>query len=187
MTKKNRKTTNNDPIEDKTKIIDEKCSNHCVDEEDKDHKILELTADLAATSDKLMRTLAEIQNTKRIAEREKADILKYGISKFAKDILSIRDTLKLALTNMIDDNPIVVGIKQTMNMFDKVLKNYNIVIIESENCDFNPHYHQAILEVESDLDVGKIVQVMQDGFMIEDRLLRPALVTVSKGKNNQNK
>lgn len=149
---------------------------------DQAEQIIRLQSDVKSLSDKLMRALAEVQNTRRIADKEKSDALKYGISKFAKDILVIRDTMKLALANADESSPIVDGIKQVINIFDKTVLNYGIKIIESDGAQFDPNYHQAIMEVESDLEPGMVVQVMQDGFVLEDRLLRPAMVTVSKQK-----
>ncbi|MDO4975068.1 MAG: nucleotide exchange factor GrpE, partial [Alphaproteobacteria bacterium] len=115
-------------------------------------------------------------------EKEKADISKYSISGFAKDVLRIRDNLQLALFNSKEDTSAIIdGIKLTMSELDKILNNYGIKIIDSMGKPFDPHKHQAMIEIESkDQEPGIIVQVMQEGFMIHDRLLRPALVGVSK-------
>ncbi len=153
------------------------------DELEMEEQIIQLKSDVRSLTDKLMRALAEIQNGKRIADKEKADALKYGVSKFAKDILVIRDTLKLALVNADESNPIVEGVKKVLDIFDKTIDNHGVKPVASEGVKFDPNLHQAIMEVESDLGAGMVVQVMQDGFMIDDRLLRPAMVTVSKGKN----
>lgn len=132
--------------------------------------------------DKLLRAIAESQNIQKRAEKEKADISKYSISGFAKDVLRIRDNLQLALFNSKEDTSAIIdGIKLTMSELDKILNNYGIKIIESMGKPFDPHKHQAMIEIESkDQEPGIIVQVMQEGFMIHDRLLRPALVGVSK-------
>lgn len=132
--------------------------------------------------DKLLRAIAESQNIQKRAEKEKADISKYSISGFAKDVLRIRDNLQLALFNSKEDTSAIIdGIKLTMSELDKILNNYGIKIIDSMGKPFDPHKHQAMIEIESkDQEPGIIVQVMQEGFMIHDRLLRPALVGVSK-------
>lgn len=132
--------------------------------------------------DKLLRAIAESQNIQKRAEKEKADISKYSISGFAKDVLRIRDNLQLALFNSKEDTSAIIdGIKLTMSELDKILNNYGIKIIDSVGKPFDPHKHQAMIEIESkDQEPGIIVQVMQEGFMIHDRLLRPALVGVSK-------
>ena len=132
--------------------------------------------------DQLLRAMAEVQNTKKRAEKEKADISKFSISGFAKDVLRIRDNLQLALqSNMKDAGAIVDGIKLTMSEMDNILGSYGIKIIESVGKPFDPNFHQAMIEIETeDSEPGIVVQVMQEGFMIYDRLLRPALVGVSK-------
>ena len=132
--------------------------------------------------DKLLRAIAESQNIQKRAEKEKADISKYSISGFAKDVLRIRDNLQLALFNSKEDTSAIIdGIKLTMSELDKILNNYGIKINDSMGKPFDPHKHQAMIEIESkDQEPGIIVQVMQEGFMIHDRLLRPALVGVSK-------
>jgi molecular chaperone GrpE len=132
--------------------------------------------------DRLLRAVAEAQNIQKRAEKEKADIAKYCISEFAKDILSTRDNLQLALNNCVEEkNLIVDGIQLTMSELDKVLLRYGITKIDSINKEFDPNFHQAVVEVEdSERKPGIIVEVMQEGFMIHDRLLRPALVSVSK-------
>lgn len=132
--------------------------------------------------DQLLRAMAEVQNTKKRAEKEKADISKFSISGFAKDVLRIRDNLQLALkSNIQDTGAIVDGIKLTMSEMDNILGSYGIKIIDSMGKPFDPNFHQAMIEVETaDREPGVIVQVMQEGFMIYDRLLRPALVGVSK-------
>ena len=132
--------------------------------------------------DQLLRAMAEVQNTKKRAEKEKADISKFSISGFAKDVLRIRDNLQLALkSDMKDAGAIVDGIKLTMSEMDNILGSYGIKIIESLGKPFDPNFHQAMVEVETEEnEPGIVVQVMQEGFMIYDRLLRPALVGVSK-------
>lgn len=132
--------------------------------------------------DQLLRAMAEVQNTKKRAEKEKADISKFSISGFAKDVLRIRDNLQLALNSGTKDTgAIVEGIKLTMSEMDNILENYGIRIIDALGKEFDPNFHQAMIEIETtDKTPGIVVQVMQEGFMIHDRLLRPALVGVSK-------
>lgn len=133
--------------------------------------------------DQLLRTIAELQNVKKRNEIEKANISNFSITAFAKDVLSIRDNLCLALANCKDhSDAIVEGVKMTLKHLDKILESYNIKIIASLNKQFDPNYHQAMSEAVSDKEPGTIIQVMQEGFMIKNRLLRPALVVVSKSK-----
>lgn len=131
--------------------------------------------------DQLLRAVAESQNIQKRSEKEKTEIAKYSISGFAKDVLLIRDNLQLALNNSsAESDAIIDGVKLTMSELDKVLDRYGIKMVESLNKVFDPHIHQAMIEIESDQEPGTVVQVMQEGFMIYDRLLRPALVGVSK-------
>ena len=133
--------------------------------------------------DQLLRTIAELQNVKKRNEIEKANISNFSITAFAKDVLSIRDNLCLALANCKDNSDAIVeGVKMTLKHLDKILESYNIKIIASLNKHFDPNYHQAMSEAVSDKEPGTIIQVMQEGFMIKDRLLRPALVVVAKSK-----
>ena len=132
--------------------------------------------------DQLLRAMAEVQNTKKRAEKEKADIFKFSIAGFAKDVLRIRDNLQLALKSDVQDaGAIVEGIKLTMSEMDNILGSYGIKIIDSMGKPFDPNFHQAMVEIETEeSEPGIVVQVMQEGFMIYDRLLRPALVGVSR-------
>ncbi len=165
----------NDHIEDNTN--DQNTGNN-----DK-NEIETLKNSIKDLEDRLLRSLAESQNIQKRAEKEKDDILKYCISSFAKDILSIRDNLKLALKNFNPENveSIVDGIKLTLSDMDKTLGNHGILEIESKNKPFDPNLHQAILEIPTDdKDSGIVMEVIQDGFTIKGRLLRPSLVGVSK-------
>ncbi|MDR1288973.1 MAG: nucleotide exchange factor GrpE [Holosporales bacterium] len=141
-----------------------------------------LTSRISELEDRLLRSVADLQNLQKRAEKERVDSVRYSVSSFARDILTIRDNLGLALDNCPDEsNAIVDGIKLTITEMDKVLANYGINQIESLEKEFDPHLHQALVEIEvTDQKPGLVVRVMQEGFMIHDRLLRPALVGVSK-------
>ena len=144
-------------------------------------EIEKLTTKIAKLEDQLIRAVAELQNFQKRTEREKADIANFSITKFAKDVLTIFDSLQLALGSCADTkNPIAEGIKLTLNQINKTLETYGISMIDSINKKFDPNYHQAINQIEADAEAGTIVKVMQEGFMIKDRLLRPALVSVAK-------
>jgi molecular chaperone GrpE len=132
--------------------------------------------------DKLLRAVAEIQNVQRRAEKERADAVKYGIAEFAKDILGIHDNLHRALESCGEcSDSIADGIRLTILEMDRTLSRRGVVRIDSVGRKFDPHIHQALTEIEDpEVEPGTIVCVMQDGFMIHDRLLRPALVGVSR-------
>ena len=146
-------------------------------------------------NDKLLRSLAENQNLRKIHEKEKEDLIKYSSSSFAREILNLADNLERAF-GLFKDNPkfkseefkdIVLGIelieKELINSFDK----NGIKSFESVGKKFDPNFHQALNEVESEEESGTVINEIQKGYMLNDRLLRPALVSISKKKANLNK
>jgi molecular chaperone GrpE len=146
-------------------------------------------------NDKLLRSLAENQNLRKIHEKEKEDLIKYSSSSFAREILNLADNLERAF-GLFKDNPkfkseefkdIVLGIelieKELINSFDK----NGIKSFESVGKKFDPNFHQALNEVESEEESGTVINEIQKGYMLNDRLLRPALVSISKKKADLNK
>lgn len=151
----------------------------------KDHESVDATSsvqeEIKKLKEQVLRLAAELQNVKKRTEKEKLETSKFAISSFAKDILTVRDSLQLALDNCDEtNNKIVEGIKLTLDIMDKVLTGQGIVMIKSLGEKFDPNIHQAMTQVASDKPQGTIVSVMQEGFMLNQRLLRPALVCVSK-------
>lgn len=156
-----------------------------IEKDEINEEIENLKLQINDLEDKFLRAVAEAQNVRKQADKEKIDTLKYGIAKFAKDILDVRDNLKLAIVAQNDD-PIITGIKLTLSILDKVLTNNNIIMIDALEAEFDPHFHQAIMEREdNEKKPGTVIEVIQDGFMIWDRLLRPALVVISKNNDAQ--
>tara|TARA_B100002051_G_scaffold55993_1_gene51626 strand:- start:40 stop:723 length:684 start_codon:yes stop_codon:yes gene_type:complete len=141
-----------------------------------------------------IRVLAEMENLRKRFDREKIDSIKYGSVSFARDILSPGDNLERALSaiNQEEDHTqsiknLIEGLKMVQKELSSVLEKNGISKIISMNEKFDPNLHQAIMEVErDDIDEGIIVQEIQTGYMMHDRLLRPAMVGVSK-KPQQNK
>jgi molecular chaperone GrpE len=145
-------------------------------------------------NDKLLRSLAENQNLRKIHEKEREDLIKYSSSSFAREILNLADNLERAF-GLFKDNPkfksdefkdTMLGIelieKELINSFDK----NGIKSFESIGKKFDPNFHQALNEVESDQEDGIVINEIQKGYMLNDRLLRPALVSISKKKTNSN-
>ena len=140
----------------------------------------------------LLRTLADNENNRRRYEKEKDDLSTYVISNFAKEMLSVLDNLQRAMEvsekidiedKNIDSNTknFIEGIQLTEKQLNSIFEKFKITKIESLNVKFDPNIHQAMFEIENnDVEEGTILQVVQEGFKIEDRLLRPALVGVSK-------
>ena len=143
----------------------------------------------------LLRTLADNENNRRRYEKEKEDLSAYIISNFAKEMLSVLDNLQRAIEvsskintedNKIDKNTLdfIEGVKLTEKQLTSINEKFKITKVDSLNSKFDPNMHQAMFEIENDEEEeGTILQVIQDGFKIEDRLLRPALVGVSKKKS----
>jgi molecular chaperone GrpE len=145
-------------------------------------------------NDKLLRSLAENQNLRKIHEKEREDLIKYSSSSFAREILNLADNLERAF-GLFKDNPkfksdefkdTMLGIelieKELINSFDK----NGIKSFESVGKKFDPNFHQALNEVESEQEDGMVINEIQKGYMLNDRLLRPALVSISKKKTNTN-
>ena len=144
----------------------------------------------------LLRTLADNENNRRRYEKEKEDLSTYIISNFAKEMLSVLDNLQRAIEvsskintedDKIDKNTLdfIEGVKLTEKQLSSINEKFKITKVDSLNNKFDPNIHQAMFEIENDdEEEGTILQVIQDGFKIEDRLLRPALVGVSKKKSN---
>ena len=145
-------------------------------------------------NDKLLRSLAENQNLRKIHEKEREDLIKYSSSSFAREILNLADNLERAFS-LFKDNPkfksdefkdTMLGIelieKELVNSFDK----NGIKSFESVGKKFDPNFHQALNEVESEQEDGMVINEIQKGYMLNDRLLRPALVSISKKKTNTN-
>ena len=153
---------------------------------------VELTQEekIKSLEDKLTRSLAEMENQRRRYEKEKEEAFEYGGFSFAKEALNLIDNLERSKQSLENDEALKksealkkisdhleIIYKDTLNIFNK----NNINIIKSINEKLDPHLHQAMMEIEDEnKDAGTIVQEIQKGFLIKDRLLRPSLVAVSK-------
>ena len=150
-----------------------------------------LDRELADTKDRLLRTLAEMENLRKRTEREVADARLYGISAFARDVLTVADSMHLALEALdaelrekADSSVKVLldGVEITERALLNALEKHGVKRIEPIGQKFDPNKHQAMYEAENaTVPTGHIAQVVQAGYLIGDRVLRPALVAVSKG------
>ncbi len=166
-----------------------------INEETYEEEVKDLTVEekLADTENRLLRTLAETENLRKRYEREKEDLGNYVISNFAKETLNILDNLQRALSSIKngeskknDENieKFVEGIELTEKQIINTFEKFKIEQVQSLGSQFDPNLHQAMFEVESeDKEAGIVVEVVQEGYKIGDRLLRPALVGVSKKKS----
>ena len=154
-----------------------------------DALLAERDAEIAELKDRLLRASAETENVRRRLEREKADASTYAATGFARDILSIADNLTRAIAAIPEaarDNDVVksvvTGVEMTAKELESVFQRHGIARIESIGQKLDPHRHQAMMEIEHDGEPGTIVQELQAGYVMKDRLLRPALVGVAKAK-----
>jgi len=166
--------------------------------ETSDNKLDDTSLDkkLKETEDKLLRSLAEIENQRRRFEKEIKDAFEFGSFNFAKESLAILDNLTRAKNAIKTDE-----VLKTNKDLDKFLENISIIEkdlisifekngikkIDVNGKKFDPNFHQAMAEIEDDnSEIGTIVQEIQPGYMLSERLLRPALVGVAKKKNSKN-
>jgi molecular chaperone GrpE len=150
-----------------------------------------LAKEAADAKDRLLRTLAEMENLRRRTEREIADTRQYAVASFARDLLGVADNMQRALATLSADfrdqaDPVVKshieGVELTERELMKVMEKHGIKRFDPQGQKFDPNLHQAMFEVpDPSVPSGTVVQVMQPGYMIADRMLRPALVGVSKG------
>lgn len=150
----------------------------------------QLQKEVADLKDRLLRSLAETENVRRRAEREREDTAKYAMTGFARDILGVADNLGRALTSLGPDargkdpslDALISGIELTDRELASVFERNGIKRIDPSGERFDPNLHQAMMEVDDpSRPSGTVVQVLQTGYIIRDRLLRPAMVAVSKG------
>jgi molecular chaperone GrpE len=151
--------------------------------------ITALQAELADYKDKWLRAQAETENVRKRYEREKEETAKYAITKFARDIVNVGDNFQRAIdavpAGAAEREPalksFLEGVTLTERELLNILERHGIKRLNPKDEPFNPHLHQAMMEVpRGDVAPGTIVQVFQPGFIIEDRVLRPAMVVVAK-------
>jgi molecular chaperone GrpE len=149
-----------------------------------------MRAEIEVLKDQRLRALAEVENVRRRAEREKTEASVYAMTKFARDMLGIADNFSRALAaapaavrDAADPQlkAVLDGVEATDRQLIQTLERYGVKQIDTSDGKFDPNLHQAIAEVPAaGKPAGAIVDVMQTGFMIGERLLRPAMVTVAK-------
>ena len=153
--------------------------------------IEKLTAENADLKDRALRALADIENMRRRAEREAADARNYAVTAFARDLLSVVDNLSRALDNLPSEAraaadgaimTFVEGVELTERELQAVLGRHGVKKLEPRGEKFDPNFHQAMFEVPNEaVPAGTVTEVVQSGWKIGERVLRPALVGVSKG------
>ena len=155
-------------------------------EETLEDKIAKLEAQLKESEDKYLRVHADFENIKKRLEREKYQAIDYASEKFAKDLLAPIDSLEMALQSAnvnLDAAELLgklkEGIELTIKNFNSTFEKHNISKIETDG-EFDPNIHNAVMQVDSENhESGQIVQELQKGYMLKDRLLRPSMVSIA--------
>jgi molecular chaperone GrpE len=151
-----------------------------------------LAQEAADYKDRLLRTLADMENLRRRTDREVAETRAYGIASFARDLVGVADNMRRALESAREGGgeagggggakALLDGVELTERELLKVLEKHGVKQFDPQGAKFDPNLHQAMFEVpDPNVPAGSVVQVIQPGYMIGERVLRPAMVGVSKG------
>ncbi len=153
-------------------------------------RIVELEAEAADLKDKLLRVMAESENVRRRASRDREETAKYAIANFAREILSVADNLQRALSHIDADaraaneaiDSLASGVEMTERELLGILERFGVKPIEAMGQKFDHNFHEAMFELEdAEKPAGTVVHEMRKGYVLQDRLLRPSQVGVSKG------
>ncbi len=148
-------------------------------------ELLARDTQIADLKDRLLRAAAETENTRRRLERDKADTAAYAMTGFARDLLGVADNLQRAVAALPTEgfDNVRAGIEATGRELFAILGRHGITRVETAGQKLDPNRHQAMIEVDHDtLEPGSIVDELQAGYVIKDRLLRPALVSVARAR-----
>lgn len=152
-----------------------------------DNALAAAQKEIAELKDKHLRAVAELQNMQRRAQRDVEDAAKYGVTSAAKPLLGVADNLERALGAVPQDLPesianLFEGIRATQRSLQQALEKMGVTMIVAESGQpLNPHEHEVMFEIDTtDFEHGAVVQVLENGYKIHDRLLRPARVSVAK-------
>lgn len=192
MSEENNNKLEEQDLENPTSEKEEQVSEEPKDQEEAEISpedlIEKLNEEITSLKDQRLRAIAELENFRKRAEKDQSDALKYGISNFAKEIINIRDNIERAQSSISDEAKNNEAIKSVIEGIDLIAQSVvstfekiGIKKIESLNEKFDHNLHQAMMEIENEeLEPGTIVQELIPGYTLHDRLLRPAMVGVSK-------
>ncbi|MCG8632950.1 MAG: nucleotide exchange factor GrpE [Desulfobacterales bacterium] len=149
-----------------------------------DKKVLELEEQLVSERDKTLRLSAEFENFKKRKQREIDDFKRFANETVFKQLLTVVDNLERAITSAeenSDDASLLEGVKLTHKEILKLFETFNVTPVEAENQPFDPNFHQAVTQEENnEVPDNTVTTVLQKGYLLHDRLIRPAMVVVSK-------
>ena len=179
--------------EDKNDTNDERTNEENPENNISEEEKLEISPEekIEELEDKLLRTVAEMDNMRKRSDKERSEAYKIGASIFIKDMLPIIDNLQRALTSFVDDEgsdtkSFVDGTNAILRDFESLLDKTGVKTINPEGEKFDPNFHEAMFEIPSDEhEVGIILQVIEQGYVLENRLLRAAKVGVSTKKDEE--
>ena len=164
-------------------------NNEIASEEDNSETLDSLKKELSENKDKLLRAMADSENTRKQMEKIRIETNKYGVQPLAREILNVVDNFNRAL-NLKDDNnekSLEEGLALIQKEILSILEKFNVKKIKALGEDFNANLHQAMFEKETnEFENGKVCEIVQDGYTFHDRLLRPVLVGVAKKSNENN-
>ena len=167
-------------------VVDSEESSEKSEEEITVGSLSELEVQLEEMRDQVLRHQAEVQNVKRRADQDVEKARKYALERFCNELLPIVDSLEMAILSASpdqeDSESILKGVKLTLKMFVDTLAKFNLEQIDPEGEPFDPKLHQAVSMVENnEVEPNTVLSVMQRGYVLSGRLIRPAMVVVSKG------
>lgn len=153
-------------------------------------RIAELEEQLAAAQDQALRAVADAQNARRRAEQEIAKAHKFALERFSMDLLAVVDSLERGLELSSNEDPAIrpmrEGMELTLKLFTDTLARHQVVAVNPEGEPFNPELHQAMaMEASDKVEPNTVLKVFQKGYTLNERLLRPAMVVVSKAGSGQ--
>ncbi len=164
-------------------------NNEIASEEDNTETLDSLKKELSENKDKILRAMADSENTRKQMEKMRIETNKYGVQPLAREILNVVDNFNRAL-NLKDDNnekSLEEGLALIQKEILSILEKFNVKKIKALGEDFNANFHQAMFEKETnEFESGKVCEIVQDGYTFHDRLLRPVLVGVAKKSNENN-
>lgn len=169
------------PVVDVADVLETAAGVEPTGETSLEERVIALETELAAVRDQLLRSKAEQENLRRRHQEELASAHKYAVNKFALELLSVKDSLEMALADQSGqfDN-LKFGVDLTLKQLAGAFEKAQIEEINPVGQALDPHRHQAISSEEADVAANTVVRVMQKGYAIADRLLRPAMVIVAK-------
>jgi molecular chaperone GrpE len=147
-------------------------------------EVTELKAQVEEFKDRYLRAYAEMDNMRKRLERDRQEFVKYSTERLLRDILLVYDAVHKSIATAEklhpEDEPFTEGLRMIEKLFFETLKKYRVEPIQAQNVPFDPNYHEALMQVNTQgVEPGIVVEEIEKGFMIHDRVLRPAKVTVS--------